>query len=207
MEWIRKQLLLLILNLLALIIFFSLLWLCFVSEGAFRNYSATLVLSGKWAIRFLLFSLLMTPLNVLLGWRSAITLRRPAGLWAFIFAALHFSIYLSKMKLFWFDRPITGINTALGFVAFCILATLALTSMRDSMKRLGKWWKPLHRLIYAAVPIAIAHAMLESSNTRVLEYDPDVLVEAAIYLGVLCLLLMVRVRGVRSLSANVTRKR
>lgn len=198
MEWIRKRFLLLTLNLLALNIFFAILWLCFVSEGALRNYSETLVLSGKWAIRFLLFSLLMTPLNVLLGWRSAITLRRPAGLWAFTFAALHFSIYLSKMKLFWFDQPLGGINTALGLIAFCILTTLALTSMRDSMKRLGKWWKPLHRLVYAAAPIAIVHAMLESSNTRVTQYDPDVLVEAAIYLGILCLLLMVRVPRVRS---------
>src|SRR5262249_46560281 len=45
--------------------------------------------SGKWALRFLLLSLSITPLNTYLGWRSAVPLRKPAGLWAFGFAALH----------------------------------------------------------------------------------------------------------------------
>lgn len=42
--------------------------------------------SGKWAVRFLLLCLLMTPLNTLFGWRAALRLRKPAGLWAFGFA-------------------------------------------------------------------------------------------------------------------------
>jgi len=203
MKWIQHHLLWLVLNLLALAVMSVLLWYCFVGENVFRRYySFTVVTSGRWAIRYLLICLMMTPLNTLFGWRYAIKLRKSAGLWAFAFAALHFSIYLSKVKLFWFDRPIPGIPTALGLFSLCIMTMLALTSMRDSMRWLGKWWKPLHRLVYAAGVLAIIHAMLEAPNTRVKDYDPDVFIEAVVYLAVLCVLLAVRIPLVRSYLAG-----
>src|SRR5689334_22486765 len=52
---------------------------------------------GKWAIRFLLLSLTMSPLNSLLGWRWAIKFRKPFGLAAFAFATLHVAMYLSDI--------------------------------------------------------------------------------------------------------------
>lgn len=198
MKRIFDNLLLFTLHLTACIILAVFLWFCFVGEDYVRYYSLTLVFSGKWAIRYLLLCLLMTPLYNLFGWRQAIKLRKPAGLWAFTFAAFHFSIYLTKVKLFWFDRPIPGIETALGLFSFCILTLLALTSMRDSMKRLGKWWKPLHRFVYLAGAMAVAHAILEAPNSRVTNYDPDMLTEAIIYLVVLSILLAVRLPLLRS---------
>lgn len=57
--------------------------------------------SGKWATRFLLFSLLMTPLATYLGWAWAIKLRKPAGLWAFRFAGMHVAFYMRDAKLAW----------------------------------------------------------------------------------------------------------
>ena len=198
MKRILDNSLLLTLHLTASTVLAVFLWYCFVGEDYVRYYSLTLVLSGKWAIRYLLLCLLMTPLYTLFGWRQAIKLRKPAGLWAFTFAAFHFSIYLTKVKLFWFDRPIPGIDTALGLFSFCILTTLALTSMRDSMKRLGKWWKPLHRLVYVAGVLAIVHAILEAPNSRVTSYDPDMLTEAIIYLVILCILLAARLPQLRS---------
>lgn len=199
MSRIHERLLLLALHATALIVMAVLLWFCFVGENRSLHYWFTVVISGKWAIRYLLLCLLMTPLNTLLGWRQAIKFRKPAGLWAFAFAAFHFAIYLSKMKLFWFDRPISGIDTALGFISLCILTALAVTSMRDSMKRLGRWWKPLHRLVYVAGVLAIVHALLESSNQRVISYEPDMRTEAVVYLVLLAVLLVARVPMVLTL--------
>ena len=72
-----------VLNLFALAVMVDLLWQSIAVEEFNPNYDPMLVSSGKWAIRFLLLCLLMTPLNTVLGWRSAIKLRKPAGLWAF----------------------------------------------------------------------------------------------------------------------------
>lgn len=116
-----------------------------------------------------------------------------------MFAAFHFSIYLSKVKLWWFQSPVSDITTALGFLSLCILTVLALTSMRDSMKLLGKWWKPLHRLVYAAGVFAVVHAILEAPNSRVKSYDPNVLTEAIIYLAILSILLAARLPQLRAL--------
>lgn len=209
MKWLRDHLLLLTLHLVALAVMAYLLCYCFLSQYRFQNlsYSLTLVVSGKWAIRFLLTSLLMTPLYQLFGWRTAIKLRRPAGLWAFTFAAFHFSIYLSKMKLFWFQQAITGVEQAFGFISFCVMLALALTSLRDSMRQLGKWWKPLHRLVYLAGVTAVVHMILESSNSRVTVYDPDVMIEAVIYSVVLAMLLMVRLPQVRWMIQNKKRRK
>ena len=55
--------------------------------------------SGKWAIRFLLICLAMTPLNTYFGWRSVVSLRKPAGLWAFGFAVLHVLFYINDAQL------------------------------------------------------------------------------------------------------------
>lgn len=198
--WLRSRSLLLVLHTIALTVMAVLLVNCFVTEYRVQgdSYSLTLVISGKWAIRYLLICLAMTPLHILFGWRTAIKLRKPAGLWAFVFAAFHFSIYLSKMKLFWFQQAIPSVAHAFGFVSLCILTLLALTSIRDWVRRLGKWWKPLHRLVYVTGIMAVIHAILESTNTRVTAYDPDIQNEAIIYLVILIPLLVVRIPQVRA---------
>lgn len=117
--------------------------------------------TGYWAIVVLTASLACTPLNTLLGWRAALPLRRPLGLWAFFYAALHVTAF------FWLDY---GLDLALiladvgtkpyilaGLSAFLLLLPLALTSTRGSMRRLGKRWKSLHRLVYAAGVLAVVH--------------------------------------------------
>lgn len=160
--------------------------------------------SGLWAIRFLLISLLMTPLNTLLGWRWAIGLRKTAGLWAFGFALLHFVRYLSgvikviDLQLFRQDYVV------LGLVALGILTAMALTSHRFAMKRMGKRWKQLHRLVYAAGIVMMVHALVAYANTkRAFMGDQRVTVEVLIYLVVLAMLLMVRVRFIREAVGQI----
>jgi sulfoxide reductase heme-binding subunit YedZ len=116
---------------------------------------------GRYALYFLTASLACTPLNTLFGWRQVLKIRRALGLYAFLFAATHFSIFAgldygldwSLLKEeFLFRRYIW-----VGLGAFTILIPLAFTSFRYWMKRLGKNWKRLHRLVYLAGILVIVH--------------------------------------------------
>ncbi len=117
--------------------------------------------TGKSALVLLVLSLAVTPLNMLLGLHHVLPLRRPLGLYAFMYAALHLLTFA------WLDY---GLNWALiaetiaekryvlvGFTAFLLLLPLALTSTKAVMRRLGKRWKVLHRLVYLAAPLAVVH--------------------------------------------------
>ncbi|MCA9910459.1 MAG: ferric reductase-like transmembrane domain-containing protein, partial [Anaerolineae bacterium] len=107
--------------------------------------------AGVWAVRFLLFSLAISPLNTYLGWRSAIPLRKLAGLWAFGFGVLHFALSLSESQPFGaYLLPPVASFVIFGLIALVILAALAATSTRWAQRRLGKNWKRLHRLVYVA---------------------------------------------------------
>jgi len=117
--------------------------------------------TGLWALRFLLLTLLMSPLKQLSGWGLWLKLRRMLGLYAFFYAVLHFLIWGLADHQFngqsiWLDiqeRP----YIALGFSALVLLLPLALTSTKGMMRRLGKRWKALHRLIYPIAILVIAH--------------------------------------------------
>jgi methionine sulfoxide reductase heme-binding subunit len=167
--------------------------------------------SGKWGIRFLLICLTMTPLHTFLRWSSALKLRKSAGLWAFGFGALHLLQYaietwepnrawrVNGIPWQWLAWPIQ-LYIALGLVSITILAALAMTSNRWSMRRLGKRWKRLHRLVYGAGMAVIAHALLAGSmSKKMMVRDPEAVSELRVYLGVLVVLLVVRIPQVRSL--------
>ena len=181
----------------------SVLWQSIAVDDFNPNYDPMLINSGKWAIRFLLLCLLMTPLNTVLGWRGAIQLRKPAGLWAFGFAVAHFVLNAMGLRENWLQAPIPDTIAALGVIGLGILTPMAATSTRWAMKRLGRWWKRLHRMVYAAGLIVVGHALLESSNKRVAGYEPQVSVELGLYLAILLLLLAARIPVVRSTLANL----
>lgn len=158
-----------------------------------------LVESGKWALRFLLVSLAVTPLNSLFGWRSLIKLRKPAGLWAFGFGAAHFVLYVIDMGEQWLQYPVPDYFAALGVAGLMILALMATTSTRWAMKRMGRWWKRLHRTVYVGGILLVLHGYWEaSSSKRVLVYDPAAAGETLLYAVVLILLLAARIPVLRS---------
>ncbi len=117
--------------------------------------------TGSWALIFLLTSLAVTPLRRLTGWNDLVKLRRMLGLFAFCYAALHFSIYIGLDHFFDFaaigkdivKRP----YVTAGFTAFMIMLPLALTSSAAMIRRLGKRWQQLHRLVYVAAIAAVIH--------------------------------------------------
>jgi sulfoxide reductase heme-binding subunit YedZ len=203
MTWLKKNWSWAVLNLFALLVMVSLLWQSIAVEELNPDYDPMLISSGKWAIRFLLLSLAMTPFNTLLGWRGAVRLRKPAGLWAFGFAVTHFLLNVIGLNENWLHAPLPDYVAALGVIGLCILTPMAATSTRWAMKRLGKWWKRLHRMVYAAGMIVVGHALLESSNKRVAGHDPQVSTELSLYLAILLLLLAARIPTVRSTLANL----
>ena len=144
--------------------------------------------TGRWALKFLLVSLAITPLRRLTGWNVVIQYRRMLGLFAFFYATLHMLSYWSfdlgfAIGDFAADvlkRPFI----ALGFAAFVLLLPLALTSTKGSIRRLGKKWAQLHRLVYLAAICAVFHFALK---VKVFTGDP------VIYAGVAAALLGIRV--------------
>ena len=125
-----------------------------------REFEQTL---GLWALRFLILTLAVTPLRELAG-VNLLRYRRALGLLAFWYAAMHFTVYLTLDRgLLWgtilpdiAKRPFI----TLGFSALVLLVPLALTSNRLSIRRLGRNWRRLHRLIYVAAALAAVHYLM-----------------------------------------------
>lgn len=117
--------------------------------------------TGRWALKFLLGSLAITPVRRLTGWNILIQYRRMLGLFAFFYATSHFLAYWAFDLGFAFAAMIGDILKrpfiTLGFAAFLLLVPLALTSTKGWIRRLGRKWTQLHRLVYAAAICAVIH--------------------------------------------------
>nr|WP_229668495.1 protein-methionine-sulfoxide reductase heme-binding subunit MsrQ [Arenimonas soli] len=117
--------------------------------------------TGTWALRLLLLGLALTPLRRLAGQAWPIRFRRLVGLYAFFYACLHLATWLVlDLGGFWmqvFDDLVKRPYIMLGFAAWLCLLPLAVTSTRGWMRRLGRRWGQLHRLVYGAAALAVAH--------------------------------------------------
>lgn len=132
--------------------------------------------TGSWALIFLLTSLTVTPLRRITGWNELIKFRRMLGLYAFSYAVLHFSTFVGLDHFFDFDRIGKDIlkrpYVTAGFVAFMIMVPLALTSSAGMIRRLGKRWQQLHRLVYLAAVAGVIHFywLVKSDISRPAQY-------------------------------------
>jgi sulfoxide reductase heme-binding subunit YedZ len=117
--------------------------------------------TGIWALRFLVLTLLVTPIRRLTGWNRIIQYRRMLGLFAFFYASLHFAIYIAVDQFFAFDLILKDIVKrpfiTMGFTAFVLMIPLAVTSTKGWIRRLGRRWQLLHRLIYISALAAAVH--------------------------------------------------
>lgn len=117
--------------------------------------------TGRWAFKFLLISLAVTPLRRLTGWNVVIQYRRMLGLFAFFYATLHLSAYYAFDLTF--DLRQLLVDTAkrpfifMGMAAFLTMLPLAITSTKGWIRRLGKKWTRLHRLVYVSAVCAAIH--------------------------------------------------
>src|ERR1700680_3472814 len=119
-------------------------------------------LTGDWTLRFIVFTLCITPLRKLLNLPELIRFRRMLGLFAFFYACLHFLTYIGPDQSFdlsamWRDVAKRRYITV-GFAAFVLLIPLAITSTTGWIRRLGgKRWQLLHRSIYVAAICGVIH--------------------------------------------------
>ncbi len=118
--------------------------------------------TGKWALRFLLITLAITPALRITGQGWLIKYRRSFGLVAFTYACAHLSIYFGlDIELMWdflVEDVLDRTYITLGMTALLLLIPLALTSTKASIRRLGnKRWNALHRLIYISAVLACIH--------------------------------------------------
>ena len=142
--------------------------------------------TGKAVLTLLLATLAVTPLRRLTGWNGVIAARRPLGLFALFYAVLHFFIYLGDQAFspyYIVEDVAKHPYVTAGFTAFCLLVPLALTSTQRSIRRLGKRWIALHRLIYVAAVLGVIHFLWAVKKD---------IREPLIYAAVLAVLLAVR---------------
>jgi methionine sulfoxide reductase heme-binding subunit len=118
--------------------------------------------TGDWTLRFLVFTLSITPFRKLLDLPELIRFRRMLGLFAFFYVCLHFLTYLGPDQAFDLAAMLKDVVKrpfiTVGFAAFVLLIPLALTSTAGWIRRLGgKRWQALHRSIYVAAIFGVIH--------------------------------------------------
>ena len=118
--------------------------------------------TGRWALRFVAFTLAVTPLRKLTGWNWLARYRRMLGLFAFFYATVHLSIYagldleldLGEVSKEIVKRPYITV----GMLSWLALLPLAVTSTKGWIRRLGgRRWNRLHRLTYAVAVGGTVH--------------------------------------------------
>ena len=116
---------------------------------------------GIWELRLLLATLAVTPLRLMLGWPKLQLFRRMLGLFAFFYVTMHFLWYLFVDQAFnWTQLAADVVKRPFitaGFTALVLLLPLAATSTARAMRRLGRRWQRLHRLVYPAAILGCVH--------------------------------------------------
>lgn len=119
--------------------------------------------TGEWAFRFLLLALAMTPLRHLTGRLEFSRRRRMIGLFALFYASVHFLVWMAFLLGFrWgaiLEEVVERPYITVGFAAYLVLLVLGLTSPKAMVRRLGRHWRRLHRLVYAAGVMALIHLL------------------------------------------------
>lgn len=157
--------------------------------------------SGDWALRLLLATLAITPLRRLTGWSKWLRYRRMLGLFAFFYVTLHLAAYLIiDLGGYWtqlFADIVKRPYITVGFSAWLMLIPLALTSTASMMRKLGRHWQRLHRLVYPAALLGTLHFLwLVKADIR----------EPASYVGVFVLLMLARTHSRRAKPTMASQK-
>ncbi|AVA21263.1 sulfite reductase heme-binding subunit YedZ [Rhizobium sp. NXC24] len=141
---------------------------------------------GLWAIRFLLLTLAVTPARDLFGW-NYLRYRRALGLLCFYYVLMHLAVYMVLDQALDVQAVINDVLKRpfimFGMAGLVMLLALAVTSNNFSIKRLGKKWIWLHRLVYIIAACGALHFAL---STKVLS------LEQYIYIGLLMAMILYR---------------
>jgi sulfoxide reductase heme-binding subunit YedZ len=145
--------------------------------------------TGWWGLTILTVTLAVTPIRRLTGWNQVIRVRRMLGLFAFFYVTLHLLTYVVLDLFFAFDIVLEDVAErpyiTVGMAAWAVLLALAFTSTRGWIRRLGRNWQRLHRLVYVAATLGVMHFYWQvKADTR----------EPLVYAGMLAVLLLARLR-------------
>ena len=150
---------------------------------------------GLWTIRLIFIALAITPLRAIVQWPRLILVRRMVGVAAFAYALFHLTLYAADEK---FDLAkvaseiVLRIYLTIGFTALLGLALLAATSTDAMVRRLGRRWQRLHRLVYLIALLAVVHFWMQS---KLEIWEPTIM--AGIYLWLMGYRLLARFVAVR----------
>lgn len=165
-------------------------WLVYntVTQQLGADPAKTIVLfTGEWTLYFLFITLSVTPLRRLLKWNWLMPHRRMLGLFALFYGVLHLLSYLIFILGLDFSRLVSETlkrpYITVGFPALLILIVLGITSTQKMMRRLGKNWVKLHRLVYLALILAWIHVLWQVRSSYF---------EAAVYGAIVTVLLGIR---------------
>jgi sulfoxide reductase heme-binding subunit YedZ len=152
---------------------------------------------GRWGLKFLLLTLTITPLRRWTGWNWLLGFRRMLGLFTFFYVVLHFAVYAVLDQGLDFAAIIEDVikrpYITLGMAGLLMLVPLAVTSTRGMMRRLGKRWQKLHRLVYVIAVVAVWHFYWQVKLDTL---------EPALYASVLAGLLGIRVYFARVMQRS-----
>jgi len=160
---------------------------------------------GRAAANLLVVSLAVTPIVTITGWRKLSKHRRALGLYAFAYFALHFLTFavldygldLPEMIRLTVEKPFI----LFGFLAGLILLALAITSFKYWMKKMGKNWQRLHKLVYLAGGLMVVHyALAVKGSFATLSGD---IIRPLIMGSIVTLLLILRVPAIRRLVISL----
>ena len=113
--------------------------------------------TGEWAIRWLIAVLMITPFKIVFGTKSNLFVRQAMGISCGVYVLLHAFFFMYHEGFF---AVFSELELILSFFAAIVILALAITSNRRSMKFLKGYWKKLHRLVYFAAILALAHVIL-----------------------------------------------
>jgi sulfoxide reductase heme-binding subunit YedZ len=167
-----------------------LVWRAFTGRLGANPIEFITLRTGFWTLVLIMVTLAVTPLRRVTGWNRVIQFRRLLGLFAFFYATLHFLTYVTLDLFFDFGAVAADIvkrpYITVGFTAFVLLIPLAATSTKGSIRRLGRNWLRLHRLLYVTAALAVVHFYWKKSAKS------DV-AEPLLFAGILAGLLLFRV--------------
>ncbi len=150
--------------------------------------------TGTWALVFLCITLAMTPLRFITGSSGWIKMRRMFGLFCFFYATLHFAIWIYLDQSLDLQAMIHDVLKrpfiTMGFVSLVLLTPLAVTSNQWAVRKLGRRWALLHKLVYAISLTVIAHYWWHKAGKNDLQ-------TVFIYAAVILMLLLMRLPSIR----------
>lgn len=157
-------------------------WLTATYNLGAEPFKEIVHISGRWVVRLILLTLLITPARRILNWGKLINARRTLGVAAACYAFFHFTLYIVDQN---YDLVKVATEIALrfyltiGFFALIGLIALGVTSTDAAVRRLGSKWGTLHKAVYVIGILAVVHFALQK---KLVIYEPTLMMGFLVWL-------------------------